>query len=538
VHHEHVAHALENLHLLRGPMAPSQLFQPRVVRDDESDAPNVLLVDDIDANLIALEAALSSLRCNLMYARSGSEALAHLLREDVALILMDVQMPEMDGYETARLVRARRKTQHVPIIFLTAHDCGAGAIKRAYDLGAVDFLPKPLDVDVLRAKAQAFIALHERTLEVAELRAERAIVEERARQEAQALERDMERLAESDRRKTELLAMLASELRTPLAPVQRAMDELRQTPSDPRLLDIVQAHLDDVSRLAEDLLDVTRISTGTLELTGACVDVAVLVERASTALARTIEAREQTLVVEAPADPVAIDVDARRVVQVVVNLISNAASSTPPGGTITLSWGREYGHAFLEVRGGGMPAPVLERMFEITGGRLNLGLALAKQLVELHRGTLRATTAGVFEIRLPAAEFPLDAIRSRLVTARQRALARPRVLRVLIVDDDEDFGELTAALLTGRGHQVTRALEARTALSLLAEHRPDVALIDLELPMLDGCELVRLARTIDPPLPTRFIAMADGTTERVSGFAGHLVRPIVSSSIVLALEAE
>jgi CheY-like chemotaxis protein len=526
-------------------MVPSELFQPRVVRDDNVGAPNVLLVDDIDANLVALEAVLSSLRCNLVYARSGSEALAHLLRDEFALILMDVQMPEMDGYETARLVRARRKTQHVPIIFLTAHNFDDTGVKRAYDLGAVDFLPKPLDVDVLRAKAQAFIALHDRTLEVAELRVERAMLEERARQDADALKRDMQRLAESDRRKTELLAILAGELRTPLTPLHASLAALRDATHDTQLLDAAQRHLTQITRLVDDLLDVTRISSGNLELSRTCIDVAVLVELA---IAHAGEPAALTII--PPAEPVAVEVDAPRFVQVLANLLGNAVQNTPPGHAASITWGREYGHAFLKVtdQGAGISASALDKVFDLTGSGLNLGLALAKQLVELHRGTIRATSTGAgkgstFDVRLPAAEFPLDAARSRSVTARQRALVRPRILRVLIVDDDEDFSEVTAALLAGRGHQVVRAFDARGGLTLLADQRPDVCLVDLGLPAIDGCELLRLARTLDPPLPTRFVALTDGSIaedERActAGFASYLARPIVSSAIVLALETE
>jgi CheY-like chemotaxis protein len=284
-------------------MPSNELFQPRLVRGDRvDDGPNVLIVDDIDANLIALEAVLSSLRCRLVYARSGSEALAHLLREDFALILMDVQMPDMDGYETARLVRARRKSEHIPIIFLTAHDYDSVGIKRAYDLGAVDFLSKPLDVDVLRAKAQAFIALYERTLEVAELRAEAAIREERARQEGEALKRDIERLADSDRRKTELLATLAHALRSPLTPVRTSIDEVRRTSPDVgTALELAERQLRHAERIIDDLLDVTRISSGELELQMECVDLAVIIERAAAEVLAALESRGHTLVLDPPA---------------------------------------------------------------------------------------------------------------------------------------------------------------------------------------------------------------------------------------------
>ena len=517
-------------------MVPRELFQPRVVRGDGVKAPNVLLVDDNDANLVALEATLSPLRCNLVYARSGSEALAHLLREEFALILMDVQMPGMDGYETARLVRARRKTQHVPIIFLTAHDYDASGIKRAYDLGAVDFLPKPLDIDVLRAKAQAFLALYERTLEVAELRAERALIEERARQEAEALARDMARFVEADRRNTELLALLADELARPLASLKEAID--------PRAIgDLVR-----LTRVVDELRDITQISVGSLVLERTCVDLGAVVESALEDAQAQLAGRELALTPSPEA--IAVEVDVAHLVHALVNVLGEAARVSPTGGTISVAWGREFGHAFVKITDAGGPAQ-LDKAFDLfapseRGGGLNLGLALAKQLVDLHRGTLLAASAPAgtrFELRLPATEFPLDAARNRLVTARLRALERPRSLRVLVVAADDELGEVTTTLLIGRGHQVTRAPDARTALALIAEHRPDIALIDLSLLSIDGCEVVRLARALEPPLGTRFVAITDGTSAEADratagGFDRHLARPLVSSAIVGAVEAD
>ncbi len=538
-------------------MSGHELFQPRLIRSEGEPGPNVLIVDDIDANLIALEAVLSSLRCRLVYARSGSEALAHLLREDFALILMDVQMPGMDGYETARLVRARRKTEHIPIIFLTAHDYDASGIKRAYDLGAVDFLSKPLDVDVLRAKAQAFIALYERTLEVAELRAEAAIREERARQEGEALKRDIERLADSDRRKTALLAVLARELKAPLAPVRTALDHARRSSNDAdaaSLFAAAEKQLNHAQRIVDDLADLTRAASGRLELSLECVDLAVVVELAAATVRDAIDRRGHTLVLEGPEEPLAVDVDVTQMVRVLSNLLGNAARYTPSGGTITVTWRREYGHAVIRVTdtGVGIRPEHLPGLFEMTvrapeGSGLGLGLALTKQIVDLHRGRIAASSAGegrgsTFEIRLLAGEFPLAAARHRAATAQPRGMPRLRILRVLVVDHEDATSRLTSTLLSGRGHEVLIAPDAKLALALLAEHRPDVAFVALDLPTIDGYEVVQLARSLDPPLPTRFIAT--GGTERneararEAGFSAIAPNPLTLSSVVLALESD
>lgn len=539
-------------------MPSEKLFQPRIVRGHGADGPNVLIVDDIDANLVALEAVLSSLQCRLVYARSGSEALAHLLREEFALILLDVQMPGMDGYETARLVRARQKTQHVPIIFLTAHDHDSIAIKRAYDLGAVDFLSKPLDVDVLRAKAQAFIALYERTLEVAELRAEFVLREERARQEGEGLRRDMERLAAADRRKTALLSAVARELQSPFASLRSAIDRTRAHTMDAdtsALLAAADKELVHAKRTLDALSDVTRVSMGEFHLELECVDLAVLVDRAVAEVRPAAEAYGHRVVLEPPRDAIAVEVDAGQMVRVIGKLLANAARHTPRGGTITVAWRVEYGHAVLciEDDGIGIEPSALDGLFDLfaperpNGARtrgLGLGLTLAKQVVELHRGRILARSAGIgcgttFEIRLIAAEFPVAAARNRVAAARQHAHVRPRVLRILVVDSDVDACRVTAALLAGRGHHVLVAHDAREALVLLCDSRPDVAFVALQLSVLDGCEVVRLARTIEPPLSTRFVGMAAATDEHPTAtrFDCVVKKPIASSAVV-AIEAE
>jgi signal transduction histidine kinase len=365
-----------------------------------------------------------------------------------------------------------------------------------------------------------------------------AMREERARQEGEALKRDMEQLAEQDRRKTALLAALASELKAPLAPVRTAIDEARRSPLDAStasLLSTAERHLRHAERLVDDLADITRIAMGGLSLSLECVDLAIVVDLAATEVREAIDARGHRLVIDAPQEAMAVEVDVRQMVRVFANLLANAARYTPPGGTITVSWRREFGHGVVRVTdtGVGIPSHRLAGLFEMSAPAhedgvdgLGLGLALAKQLVELHRGRISASSAGdghgsTFEIRLLAAEFPLAAARNRMFTARQRALARPRILRVLVVDHDDETSRSTTALLVGRGHQVLVAHDAKVALAMLAEYRPDVAFVALDLPTVDGFDILQLARTIDPPLATRFIAMGAGHDEarvRTAGF--------------------
>src|SRR5262245_19224531 len=190
---------------------------------------DILVVDDNQTNLIAIEAALAPLGRSLVLAHSGVEALGRLLEQDFALIILDVAMPGMDGFETARLVRSREKNRATPIIFVTGLSWQDDAVLRGYELGAFDFLIKPIRPEVLRAKASVFVQLQERTIELQqmaeELRTtqershERELAAQRKRFEAEAMERQMAQMAETDRRKDEFLAILSHELRNPLQPL-------------------------------------------------------------------------------------------------------------------------------------------------------------------------------------------------------------------------------------------------------------------------------------------------------------------------------
>src|SRR6185295_775824 len=224
---------------------PSTLMSNRL--PTEEDEPlritygrDILVVDDHQTNLIAIEAALAPLGRKLVLAHSGIEALARLLEQDFALIILDVAMPGLDGFETAKLVRSRERTRATPIIFITGLSWQDEEVLRGYELGAFDFMIKPIRPEVLRAKASVFVELQERTLELqhkaAELREAQArdheleLAMQRRRLEAEALERQMAHMAEAQRRKDEFLAILAHELRNPLQPIQTALELIERSP--------------------------------------------------------------------------------------------------------------------------------------------------------------------------------------------------------------------------------------------------------------------------------------------------------------------
>jgi signal transduction histidine kinase len=507
---------------------------------------DILIVDDMAANLVAMEAALEPLGCRVVKAASGQEALKKILEQDFAVVLLDVQMPEMDGYETATWIRSRQRTKYLPIIFVTAHNSDDSSLLRAYELGAVDFLFKPLQPQVLRAKTQAFVNL----AEAQALRTQVAV----ERTQNEALVRANEQLALADQRKNQFLAILGHELRNPLAPIRTSVDLMMRSPGAPvapRLLEIMDRQLGHVTRIVDDLLDVARISHGKIDLRKEVLRLQDVVEEAVAMCRSNVHARNQALSVRGGDESLLIEGDRTRLVQILGNLLTNATRYTPQGGRIDIEWGHRDGEVYLRVTdtGVGIASEVLERIFDIFvqeraesdgNGGLGLGLALAQQLVKLHGGTLTAASAGKgmgssFELRLPPVR---EAVVFQPRSARQD-VGRP--VRALVVEDDRDIRELLAELLASYGHDVVTADDGPSGLELLCKLLPDVALVDIGLPGFDGCVLAQSFRTRCPGTATRLVAMtgfgqeADLLRARVAGFDKHLVKPATTPMLLDAL---
>jgi signal transduction histidine kinase len=341
---------------------------------------DILVVDDHQSNLIAIEAALLPLGRKLVLAHSGVEALGRLLDQDFALIILDVAMPGMDGFETAKLVRTRERNRATPIIFVTGLSWEHDAVLRGYELGAFDFLMKPIRPEVLRAKATVFVQLQERTIELAikadELRQaqarahERELQAQRRRFEAEVMERQMQQLAEADRRKDEFLAILAHELRNPLQPLQTAVEVLEHDPDQPvppRIRKIVQRQVQHITRLVDDLLDVARFTAGKLELRREPVDLEEVLEEAISSCGSAIDTRGHRIVVSAHHAPAVVHGDPVRLIQCVCNLLHNAAKYTEPGGLLVVDWGSHGRDGFVRVtdNGRGIPGDLLPKIFDM-----------------------------------------------------------------------------------------------------------------------------------------------------------------------------
>jgi two-component system, sensor histidine kinase len=529
-----------------------------------SDDQDILVVDDTPGNVLAIEAALLSLGKRLVTARSGPEALARLLEADFTLILLDVQMPVMDGFETARLIRSRARNRHVPIIFMTAYGRDEAQVLEAYSLGAIDFLFKPIHPQVLRAKAGFFVEFQARTRELA--RAE--LEQERQKWEADALRQKSEglahlnaELAEADRRKDEFLAMLAHELRNPLAPIELSLDAIRKRSAQggdlERPLEIAQRQVGQLTRLVDDLLDVSRFTAGKIELRLERIALSDAIEQALVTSGPWISDREQDLVVEVSREPLFVSADLVRLTQVLSNLLNNAARYTPQGGRITLTAGREGEHVFVRVvdTGRGISEDLLARIFDMfvqerresASGGLGLGLTLAKRLMQLHGGTICARSDGPdcgseFEIRLPIVAAPGRTAGFPQPLGPPQPVARPcPPLRVVVVDDSPDIVEAMTDLLQSGGHAVSAAADGGSALELIARERPDIAFVDVDLPVMSGYEVARKARAILNGERVRLVAMTGygGESNRkralAAGFDQHLCKPASVDALERAL---
>ena len=348
----------------------------------------------------------------------------------------------------------------------------------------------------------------------------------------------------SVRRKDEFFAVLGHELRNPLAPIVTSLDLLRRRiPAAPEL-DVMERQVAHLVRLVDDLLDVTRITRGKVELHPSSIEIADVVDAAVEQIAPLLEKRGHTFSTSVPSTGLRCQVDPQRVAQILSNLLSNAAKYTPRGGNVSLQATREGAEVVIVVAddGPGIPADMMATLFDPfsqgpqgidrAGGGLGLGLAIARSLAQLHHGTLTAHSDGPnegsrFELRLPrmSTGTELEAADDEPVDAASPSR------RILVVDDNRDAAQMLAVLLDTQGHEVRVAHDGPGALQIAADFGPELALLDIGLPVMDGYELARRMRaTVDPP--PRMIAITgygdEGDRERsaAAGFEHHLVKPV------------
>ncbi|HEY3180412.1 MAG TPA: response regulator [Casimicrobiaceae bacterium] len=697
------------------------------MNDDER--ADILIVDDRPEQLFVLRTVLEELGQNVITASSGEMALKRVLAHDFAVILLDVNMPGIDGLETAALIRSRKKSAHIPIIFITADYHDEMHTARGYSLGAVDYIASPVVPEILRSKVKVFVDLYlyarrerqriEAQVALADERAARAVAERAERRAAflaqatsilaksleleatmrhvaglvvpalgdvamlhlparngeapktmiawtdgqpastvtaatvdgiedpwladiveslaaaghgvavncpdaatiegmRALERDVpirltadrsaqslvlislsasgqtlgvlcfgsatrartfdaetlstaidlstrasialdnavlfRQIHEEDRRKNEFLAMLAHELRNPLAPIGNALHILdADAPGTPRSVwarSVIRRQFDLLVRLVDDLVDVSRITRGKIDLRIEPVDVVRVVETAIETCRPQIDAMRHALDVKLPPAPLYVRGDFARVAQVVGNLLSNAAKYTEPGGRISISAERDSDEIVLRVRDTGMGIPKdallgifelftqLDRTIDRSKGGLGIGLTVVRRLVEMQGGTVIACSEGPgqgseFVVRLPTADvMTTQHVGPDVVAVTAADQRRAPRFSVLVVDDNRDVAESTATLLEIAGHEVHIAYDGAAAISTAAKVRPQLALIDIGLPGMDGYEVVRRMRR-DPVHSNTWICALSGYDSQndrdrsaSAGFDHHFVKPL------------
>ncbi|MDP9008073.1 MAG: ATP-binding protein [Pseudomonadota bacterium] len=361
----------------------------------------------------------------------------------------------------------------------------------------------------------------------------------------------------ADRRKDEFLATLAHELRNPLAPIRTGLQALSRPGGEgaagPIIRAIMERQLSQMVRLIDDLLDVSRISSGKVVLQRTRVDLRAIAELAIEASQPFIAAGQHDFKAELPEGPLWVDGDASRLSQVIINLLNNAAKYTAEGGQVRLSLSSDDTDAVVRVQdnGVGIPAEMLDEVFDMftqvnrtldrSQGGLGIGLSLVRRLTEMHGGEVAADSKGlghgsIFTVRLPlmaAAESPA----ARDEAAEREPPQRPR-LRILVVDDIADVADVLKMLLDLEGFETRVAYSGPTALECAREYRPDVVICDIGLPAMDGHEIARRLRSDPKVASATLIALtgwgAEGEVRRTreSGFDFHLVKPVDASALL------
>ena len=369
-----------------------------------------------------------------------------------------------------------------------------------------------------------------------------------------ALQAARTRAEEATRAKDEFLAMLGHELRNPLSPILTALQLMRLKNQTSRELEVIERQVANLMRLVDDLLDVSRITRGKIELRTRAIEVAEVAARAIETASPALERKQQRLHIEIPTSGLVIHADPARVAQVIANLLTNASKYSNEGTVITLSAGADAGNAVIRVRdeGIGIAPDMLERVFELfaqhpqaldrSAGGLGLGLAIVRSLVQMHSGRVWATSDGLgrgseFFVELPLAAGVSSG--AAVADALGEALPPASGERILIVDDNDDAAALLHEALAALGYEVRTAADGPTALKIAQDFAPAIAVLDIGLPVMDGYELARHLRArgdIRLVAVTGYGQRSDRERSRASGFDAHLVKPIALDELAMVLD--
>ncbi|SEK94253.1 Signal transduction histidine kinase [Stigmatella aurantiaca] len=489
----------------------------------------ILNVNDDDASRYVASRILEMGGYRVIEAGTGHEALKLAAQHRPDLIILDVKLPDIIGYEVASRLRASPDTASISVLHTSATFVTPDKRVQGLDAGADGYLTQPFEPAELIATVRSLLRLRhaERELRV------------RADQ-----------LTAADRRKDEFLAMLAHELRNPLAAIMTAIGILERKPTDDvkeaRMRSIIQRQTHHLARLVDDLLDVSRITRGKVELRRERLDALSVLQQVIALIRPVAEGRGLQLESTLHEGPLWVEGDPTRLEQIFMNLLDNAAKYTDAGGRIFVQASQEGvdGNARAVVRirdtGIGIPSHKLPDIFELfnqadeslerSRGGLGIGLTLVRNLVELHGGTIGATSGGTgqgseFVVKLPlCAAVPVKA-------GQPKPLDGARHRRILLVEDNSDARQALKDLLELWGHQVQVAQDGREGVALALEARPDLALVDIGLPGLDGYRVAeelraRAGQNIRLVAITGYGGPEDRSRAHQAGFDHHMVKPV------------
>ena len=543
----------------------------------------ILLVDDQPGRLLTYRAILEPLGETLVEADSGMEALKRLMDEDFAVILLDVNMPGMDGFETASLIHQHPRFEKTPIIFVTAVNVSDMDRLQGYKLGAVDYVMVPVIPEILRSKVEVLAELHRKRRELQVLNDSlaadnQALQAEKAR-ELEALNQSLlqantalaarndelqrevaervraeQLLRDADQRKDEFLATLAHELRNPLAPLQNALSVRRMSMGDVAdpLQDTMERQVALLIRLIDDLLDIARITQGKLTLRETDTTLQDVLAAAIEIARPLIEAGEHRFESRLPEESIALHADHARLSQVFANLLNNAAKYSDAGSRIELCATVAGDEICVSVSdtGVGLAPEQLDAVFEVfrqvdttverSRGGLGVGLTLVQKLAQMHAGRVEVQSEGLgrgstFHVHLPrlragTAHAPL-AVRAPAAPGTTGLAGDAPARRVLIVDDNRDAADTLAMMVRLLGHDVVQIYDPQAVETEVDRFAPNLLFLDVGMPGRSGYDIASSLRARPGGDALEIVAVTgwgqpeDRRRTQEAGFDDHLVKP-------------